>query len=370
MVVTYPQPPAPRIAYDLDGSDGFVFGLSGANGVQAAQPAWLGALNADTGRVARVYSPAVGSRTTTGIGFAIRLSAPMRLRAVAFGAVIAISSSSTGASYALGLLETSTDSTNGVDGTWRTLKSYLVDASNDFTYDLGRVPAGEYSSIDPAYRENDPAYISRVLYTGTSESPSPNTLSLFYVPKSYRRAQTNDDRTGWWEVDGHSTRNVRWVRFRTSGPGNTVIPYPGYHYMAQDTGVLFKLHLYGEPDTNASETRLSMVNASGAPIGSTDFGDSFAGDVKTQQFRIKNESELYTARSVEVLVAPPNPSIVEQPETWLRLSSSTSTAQSSIELGDLAPGAVSELVTLTLKPTNSMLGPTSPRLAITAEEWT
>lgn len=376
--MTYPVPPGPRIAYDLDGSQGFVVGLRYSGGVIQGAPAWLSALNADSGRVARAFAqPAASSADTNPgtVGIAVRLATPTRLRAVAFGGAWALSTYSPGVTQLLlGTLEASADSTNGVDGTWQTLHTYSEVDDQDFTYGKTGIFLDEHNfypgggAFDPVSRDATPAQSGRVLTDGTVTRLGSNSTSGFYVSREWRQ-KAGDGRKGWREVFGTATRNVRWVRFVTSG---SVIISSGNnesYYNPIDTGALFKLHLYGEPDDSSSPHRLSLVTPAGNPIQSLDWGDVFPGDVQTRDFRVKNASPTLIARAPTVRIESENPVIVETPSSWVSLYVDAPPGAASVQLEDIGPGEMSETVTLSLEAMGTVFGPVSPRLSVVTEEW-
>lgn len=367
--MTYPVPPGPRIAYDLDGSMGFAFTHRGTFGVVQCHPSWLSALNADSGQSARVYAvdQPQGVFNTSGDGFAIRLATPMRLRAIAFGNVFALSSSGGAFGYyLLGNIETSADSTNGIDGTWRTLHSYSTSAELDFTFG----PTGQLGDssgfFDPPFRENQIAFIGQVRQDGFTYK-STNSYWSFYTSREFRQKSSSLSR-GWREVAGTASRQVLWVRFSLTARDSSNIPNPvgiGAAPLPLDTGALFKLHLYGEPDTMASEHRLAVLDG-GIPL---DWGDVSSGDVKERTIRVQNLSTTMSAGSPVVRVVKPDPVISESPESWISLSLDGALFGSSLMLPDLPPGEVSDPITLRLTVGSSLFGPVAPRLSVQAEEW-
>lgn len=370
--MTYPTPPAPRIAYDLDGSEGFVVGLRYSGGVIQGAPAWLSALNADSGRSARAFAQEASSiqdELPGNVGIALRLSVPTRIRAVAFGGMWSLDRfSPSTARMLLGPLETSSDSTNGIDGTWRILHTYTVESGHDFTFGKSGTFLGEHSISNPSYRERTQAQSGRVLTDGSVPTPDSNSIANFFVSRE-GRLKGSEETKGWREVFGIATREVRWVRFSTTGYLSLGSGYNQEYYLPTDLGALFKLHLYGEPDTSASPHRLSLVTTSGASLSSLDWGDVPPGSIKTRTFRVKNLSPTLTAVSPEVAIEKENPIIPESPSSWVSLSTSGSSSTNSLVLDDLGPGELSEPITLTLEVQGTVVGSVAPRISVVTEEW-
>lgn len=349
--MTYPTPPGPRIAYDEDGSQGFIAGRNGGIGVVEAVPLWLQYLNADSGRYARVpfANWAVSNVPHQDAWIAIRLATPTHLQAVAFaGAWQAQVGSGSYASLLFGVIETSQDSTTGEDGTWATLINYP--SGSDLDFSLGnseRSPDSMFGSVTPL--------------GDTVTSWSVGTYAVF---EQYRQENDGPGTRGWREVSGSATRHVRWVRFRVLGETDASST-TGFG----NEGGGFKLHLYGVPDDTASLQRLEFDTTAGAPKTSFDWGDIGIGEVHTQQFKMRNLASAETAEGVTITVLPTNPAVTEAPHSWLELSLDGTFWDTSIELGDLAPGALSDTVTLRVTAGTSIVGPWAPRLIAEVGEW-
>lgn len=364
----YPTPPGPRIAYDLDGSIGFVGAALGTVGLTQVHPRFLRALNADSPRVAIVQMTNADwdYSTNPGVPFgdrlAIRFPEPIRIRAIGFAAywgasnpAITFTSFYNGdnpATAFAGQVETSADSTNGEDGTWRALYGQT---KNDL------FPFSEFPNDEPARADETYGYVT---HSGAEGVQKGNVLR---VNSEFRKESTGPDVPGWRAVTGLATRQVTWLRFKfnpqrglstgsTSPPGTTM-------------GIAYKLHLYGEPDTAAGTDRLIFTDVSGNPKTSFDWGDIGRSSTHTQTFKVKNLSSTKTAEGVSVGVQLPDPSVLEAPQTWLKLSLDGVIWSDTVLLPDLAPGASSGTITLRVQAGTTMAGPSGPRLSAEVEEW-
>jgi hypothetical protein len=355
--MTYPTPPAPRIAYDLDGSRAFVLGRVGGMGAVEAAPAFLQYMNSDTPRYGRVpgftYWP-YETAPPTDAWVAVRLATPTHLEAIAFSAAWQAQRQANGdtfnnaAAYLLGILETSQDSTNGQDGTWTMLKNYSSGDELDFS--LTVAGAGDAATM-----------VGAASVDGTIVAVS--AVGNFRTLQEHRTKNNGTGTRGWREVAGAGTRQVRWVRFRVSGYEPNAVNTVGFG----SHGGAFKLHLYGSPDTTASETRLEFVTPGGGEK-IFDWGDLGMGQTRMQQFKVRNLAAM-TAEEVTVTIAPSNPAIIEAPQSWLEMSLDGVTWDTSLQLGDLAGGAMSDTVTLRVTAEETLVGPWSPRITAEAGGW-
>lgn len=362
--MTYPARPGPRIAYDLDGTIAFVSGNSGARGAYQVVPQFLQYLNADSPRLAAIDDSYWGQRNITalentapvGSWLALKFPVAMRLRGIAFAGLWGGIPGSADSQWLRAVIETSEDSTNGGDGTWSEVLSYPGAATGDFTWNA---PGGGSGALDPATMRGE------ILPDGSTRTIA--SIGSLAVQEEYRKQYGIEANQGWRAVAGAATRQVQWLRIRVTGVGtllrSLILTDPPW-------GANLKLHLYGEPDTSADERRLQFVPTDSEVMKTSfDWGDVFAGQEATQQFRVKNLSTTETAVSVSVGTEPENPAIAQNPYTWLAVSLDESVWASSATLGDLAPGEVSDPVTLRLQVGSTLVGPWAPRIVAEAEEW-
>lgn len=133
-------------------------------------------------------------------------------------------------------------------------------------------------------------------------------------------------------------------------------------------------HLYGGPSTGENPHRLRVWHPTldqeigGAYLDWADIPRSSSGD---RQFRIKNNSPDLTANTVTVSVGAPSDTTPSVSSQHLFEKASAPGFASSVVLPSLAPGAVSEIITLRRnQPADAILGLWWARLAAVAATWT
>lgn len=361
--MTYPTPPGPRIAYDLDGTLGLVSGVKEAPGLFETHPKFLRAMNSDSPRLGGVEVTYLRDGTSINsidatLDFppahmvALRFPEPMRIRALSvIGLWGLYSSESMGTTRVFRLrVETSDDSTNGVDGTWATL----------FT--------SEDNSLFPTTLESESRGDETYGFVAAVSGMEKTSMSVYpNVNSNFRRQSTGPGEPGWRTVTGGASRQVTWLR---------LVPYQiasGISISGSQTSLRlaawYKLHLYGEPDTAADDDRLGFTDVAGAEKLSFDWGDIGQGSEYTQGFRVKNLSDDLTATGVQVSILSPNPTVLESPQTWLQMSDDGVIWDTSLVLPDLGPGESSDPITLRVQAGVNLVGPSGPRLAVEVEEW-
>lgn len=394
----YPTPPGPRIAYDQDGSLAFFKSNYGEGGVHELTPSFLRLMNTDGSNVAGLRFPlwwAWNGYSNTDPDYnsvpydawiAIRFPVAMRIRA-ATSAMWWI-----GGTYIVDRLifdiETSSDSSNGQDGTWTTL---LHRGENDdfggFTGNPDQPP--DFPIVYPDNWNQGqvyvpagyaPFFVSQASYPlaetplptaaspefGPTPNPSSRNLHLEKVFPN-RRRQNDPDGVGWRHTPGTAGRQVMWLRMRVVGKGARIYSYYSDYQIPQ-----FKLHLYGEPDTTADSKRLSFVTTAGAAKPFFDFGEINAKHgAYTQQFRLKNESSTLTAGTVKARILAPNPTLstTDAPDSWCKLSTDGVSWANEVTFTSLAPGATSDIITMRVIPQPGIMGPWAPRMQATVGGW-
>jgi hypothetical protein len=357
--MTYPTPPGPRIMYDRDGSVGFYFSNQG---VREADPEWLTYLNSDATLEAGIgdllwrMDPfalnAFQYITPAGYWYAVRFPEPMRIQAVSSSLMFGDDESYTLLNH---VVEASADSTNGQDGTWETLLTNSGSVDDDpFGWEgLGTVMSEQALMIrrrhEPSSTANTPWHVSRRAFA------------------TRRLSADGGGSRGWRATVGSATRHARWVRVRALSRGDTV----SHTTMAEDRDAraTMKLHLYGEPDTSASNDRLRFVTTAGDAKSFFDFGELGASDDVVQQFRIENLSDK-DALGVVLSVNAANPDVTENPAfAFCRLSIGGGAYSLVVGPLDIAAGTTSDIVSLRVQPDAGRFGPWSPRLTATVEEW-
>lgn len=211
---------------------------------------------------------------------------------------------------AITTVQTSTDTTTGMDGTWTTRVSNYPQAS-------------EFSAGAPAFRTT---------YRGTGGVAE---ASLPYL-------------------------GVKAIRFVGNGNNNN------------GNNVASDLHLYGNIASGQSLDRLRLWHATldqEIAAGGLDYGDFGRGGSIDRTFRVKNNSSSLTANSILLsltALTDTSPTVLGQ----MSISQGGSFA-STQNIGNLAPSAISAVCTLRIASTSStILGPWRQRLIATAGSWT
>lgn len=141
----------------------------------------------------------------------------------------------------------------------------------------------------------------------------------------------------------------------------------------QNTATWKAWHLYGTISTGQSPDRLRIwhpTNDAEVTGAFFDFSEVARGTNQTKQFRVKNNSSTLTANSIALTLearTDANPTLIGQ----FQLSTDNSTFASSINIGNLAPGAISSV--LYIKDTaasNAALSLWDVRVNTVATSWT
>lgn len=345
----YPTPPATRIAYDLDGSFGVAQNMQTLEWVDVPQAA-LTALNNERGGGA-------GSQGSQGLfwtwqnipSFAdtarlvILLPVATRLRGVLAMYAVAdyyfVSGRRGGHGHAR--VETSPDTTNGVDGTWTTVAPELVTSTTP------SVNLGKQAEFVP---------IAGVT-AGLAASGG------YSLNDEYRRFYP-DHIDGIVAVAGAATRQVRGIRISTTVRPNSVDSY----------NATFHLHLYGEPDTEAITQRLEFWQESSDLRVSADYmgwGDVPLASTEDKTFRIRNMSPTDTANLIVVEARAAASTTTPSPHGFLTFSDDGGTSwDSSITILALGPETTSApIMVRRVVPSGAILSNWSPRIIANAGSW-
>lgn len=382
----YPAPPAPRIAYHRDGSIAMALNGSGLGSGQTpmASGSALAAMNSDGLQNAffanwhrfRDDRGQLGSNNywggDTGVGrnntvladlaqrpaVVVIFPRPMRLRGLFlhtlgwFDWSFGLGGWSAGAVTNPVIVETSTDTTNGIDGTWIQVYDLATDGYMCQPSSTGGV--------------NDPP------------SPSPGNLvgtTAFGVTRmtgdlvSSARVSGDSGGVGWRSLFGAGTTNVRAVRL-------SVTQFAPVESVSTDgtvnlAGIAVKLHLYGYPEDGYDPHRLEIVSEGGGDF-STAIQDVKWGDSVIVPFQVSNLSETLTATGVTVSLDLPNPNVSTAFSNFdYTLSGDGINWQfPEVFVGDLGPSSSSDvLYARFIVPQSNLLGPWSPSISAEAEEW-
>lgn len=281
MAGNYPDVPAPRMAFDRDGSTGAR--VSSSNAIVALTQTELQQINNETN----------GEISNSDVGARYAIIFP-QLRDVAGYFIYS------GLTTFFKDISTSVNTTNGLDGTW------VIQSANPTAI----------TNSSPGYRSN----IQTVTWAG-----------------------------------------VKAVRFRTV-----------------DTGWNWGMHLYGTITAGQTPDRLRAwhptldeplddnTSADGAHF---DWGDIQRNTTSDKTFRIKNNSATLTANSIAInqeALTDTTPTVASQ----FTFSDGGAFA-SSINIGSLAPGAISPVITKRYtRPSNATLSLWTSRTLVIPGSWT
>jgi hypothetical protein len=285
---SYPDVPAPRFAYDRDGSFGVLYFLSGSPGPSSYGPgsATLISANGESNNVFNGFCDT-----------AFFAAVFPDLRDIT-GAFLYIGEKASGVTASI---QTSPDTTTGQDGTWTT-----------------RV--GPFSATGVG------------ITIATADSPG-------CVPSYRNNIATLTTIT-----------NIKGVRGNINGCNGGIHSFP--------------LHIYGADSSgqNVDSLRAWHPTLNQALGGAAlDFGDIARGSTQTKTFRIKNNSAVLTAHQIMVTTEVPtndaSPSLIGQ----IQVSTDGVNFFNSINIGDLAPGAISGVITVDNDPVaGAAVGLTGP----------
>lgn len=341
----YPQPPGPRIAYDLDGTVSLV-----RNGQTSetydVHPDALRAMNGERGSGAAVYSTLEWSGSGAAdinVQFWVLLfPVPTRLNGIFIVLVCPVTLRTWDSVVVDVQVQTSPDTTNGVDGTWTDLLT------------------GSSALVGPiAEAENTP--------TTSIDGTTGQAASMPAINDMYRRLKSVED-VGIFEMTGPATRQVRGLRFvrTTAIIGSNSVLGNGPQKVV--------LHLYGESDTTAMDDRLAFWSPIvDLPVTTMhfDWGDTPLASSADKSFRIKNLSDTLTANAILIDAVSAVATGVPAPDTFLLFSTDAGvTWLTSVEIAALSPGAVTgEILVRRVVPANAPLSNWAPRIVADAEGW-
>lgn len=351
----YPMPPGLRIPYDSDGTVGILRSKPSTlvnmvdihpNALRAMNSTVGGGMFVGTDHWERSDLTTSSSSEGTGAFFALLFPLPTRLRGIFLSAARATNPQTPNATYASDTqrVETSQNSTNGVDGDWNFVGN-LVRGATLVTGKTG---------------------ISVVHATSGAELiPEVDTRNV----KDYYRKLKAESGVGIEDLSGAAMRNVVAIR---------VWPH------AQDSGLAqqnyahgnFHLHLYGEPDSEASDKEYlqGWRSTSDMRLGAAtlSWGDLPLGSSSDKTFRIKNHSDTKTAVNVVVSVEDPMFYPTPSPASQILFSLDGGISWSaSVTLAGIGPNTVSgNILMRRVTPTDAPLSSWSPKVRFDAESWT
>lgn len=334
--MAYPIPPAPRLAYDRDGTQ--VFFRNAAGVLTEFVPEARQWLNATTQRGAFIGDWGRRNVVAAGAYLLFIFPVPMTIAGIFW---VGRSEEVSTSYFNVGVMrmETSRNSTSGDDGDWLS---------------GGTVSEG-FGTGDPTA-----AIIG--------EARDYNTGAIFnrrqhqLVP-TYRQSYSEDGK-GWVPLSGGTFRRVRAIRFFDGDWDAASNGHSG----------TFVIHLYGRPDSSASEERyLSLYKtAATLPLTADDlgWGDVLLGTTNEKTFRIYNESHSYTAVGITVgiedMMGYPEPS----PAGSMMFSVDGANFYPTLGITGLGPLSFSPTITVRrITPLAAPLSVWAPRITYDVDEW-
>lgn len=335
----YPPPPGPRVAYDTNGSILLMRPQSGI--VKEVQPGAAEQMNSERANYGWTYgSSYVGNYgpdnvyTATGSTpnpkdqyLVLMFPVPMRLYGI-FCPVHSAGAGSASSGQPVDLY-TAPDTTNGDDGTWSFLQKI------------------------PAHVGGAPATVTfkDMLIPGGAGVSSASIIVNDY----YRKVEVDG---GHSVLAGSNARHVRGLKLVTTG---------AYY------GLFWKLHVYGEPDTDASENILVFwdpVDDLSAAGDLLDWGDVPQGSTADKAFRVKNNSSAQTANNIVINAQMGYTTTNPVPSDSLLFSFDGNTWTTSLTLAALSPNAISGVIQVRrTTPLNAQPSNWAPRVVATVGSW-
>lgn len=335
----YPDPPGPRIAYDVNGTAALAYLTDGV--VHDIDPTALKGMNSE--RTAGVLSwnlptnPGFDTTSTNNPGLWIALMFPVATRLMGAWVLWQRHGGNTGSGTMSVRVMGSTDSTNGSDGEWHLIAT---------------LPAVPMATGDHLFSTLDGL-------TGVNRNLSGNPM----VNDLYRRAPGEG---GPQPLAGAGTRQLKAVRFeQESSYGGSV---------GTRANQINVIHIYGEPDTTANDQRLAFWQPAADEIITPrwfDWLDVPVSSSADKSFRIKNMSASDTATDVLIDALAPASTTVPAPDGQMLFSADGGTTwTSTLNLAALSPGAVSGVLRVRrTTPADAPLSNWAPRIIAEAMSW-
>lgn len=170
-------------------------------------------------------------------------------------------------------------------------------------------------------------------YSTNTTDGTDGTWTTFTVTFSFfgSHDQSGDSPKPYYRSDiaTVSLSNVKGIRARWQSSHSWGVQYRVYVF-----------HVYGSRPTTGVDRLAFWHPSSDQALGAAylDFGDIAQGTSVTRQFRLKNLSSSLTANTITLQVSDLLP---EYTGTGLQVSTDNTTYQSSVNVGNLAPGVIS-----------------------------
>lgn len=362
-MTSYPDPPGPRIAYDIDGTVGFVKPYVKTSYPQDLKSSVLPveipstvmkALNSDrtSGAVfSSAWNISYGPFTYDPAYFYLIFPSPIHLQGVFIANTSAgvLGNTAFRGRYST-LVSTSSDTTSGVDGTWVD----VMRTTGPPDYIVGS-PSSQINRWPPGYTQSLDVLTGAESYVAVQSEEYNSRIETYYRQDS----STSPDGYGWTPLAGAGTRDVRALRILIDGLTPEGSP--------QGAG-LYHLHVYGEPEVS-NTNRLSFTSPTGEAM---DFNldDVVQGDVIMRSFKVRNNSLTKTATGIELVAIEASPASTPSLAGAMQFSANGTVWSSTLTVASLAPGESSSTLYLRVTvPTTGVLGPWSPRVSAEVGVW-
>jgi hypothetical protein len=267
-----------------------------------------------------------------------------------------------------------TTSSSWTDVTGSISEIQKVNTANYIDTSLGAFQSVQFAFAFPEPRTINGAYI----HGGTGTSA---IIAMANIAWEYS-TDTTDGTDGTWSsmtvtfaslAQHNTTGGVSKPYYRSDIATLAVNNVTGVRvrFDAQNFGSprLCVLHLYGGRPTAAVDRLAFWHPTSDQAIAAAalDFGDIAQGTTVTKQFRIKNLSSTLTANTITVQVSDLLP---EYTGTGLQVSTDNTTYQNSVNIGNLASGAISStLYVRRTVPGAATITQRQARLLANAASW-
>lgn len=220
--------------------------------------------------------------------------------------------------------------------------------------------------------------------------PELRDIDAFFA-RSFRTSPGSVYGTWLVQVSANTTNGLdgTWTTLLGSYAAPNSVPKPAYRSPASGTalgvralrivpfsdGAYFSpsnIHIYGEVAPADEQTTLAIWHPTlDEKIGPAafDWGDTPRGSSADRTFRVKNLSDIYTADNIRCAMealTDASPSVPAQHS----LSYNGGTFLAQVLIGDLAPGAISEVLTLRrITPSNAALSLWTMRVFAAPDAW-
>lgn len=244
----------------------------------------------------------------------------------------------------------------------------IAEMNDEDTGAYGFGTAGQLTFIFPELRDLD-GYYFYVWNGGGSGSASISSIQV--------SADTTNGVDGTWAtITLGAAGTTSKPGFRQQIVSSTALAIRAVRFNASTSGQgslqVGNLHLYGEPAPGENADRLELWHPTmdeKLPPAFLDWGDVPRTSSADRTFRVKNLSGSLTARSVRVameVLTDATPSVPAQHT----LSYGGGSFLAQVNLGDLAPGAISGPVTLRrVTPSDAVLGLWTFRVFAESTNW-